>query len=938
MNISNNYNTNLGIGNRISKRRSLTKIAVCFFLISLFFLNFIFIQNQNSFSDYPFINKNENIETTDPYLLDTANDISELQDPFTINFSNIWSYFSANFLSDLTDYSISTYIRAKDSGGTTVDNGVYSLDNLLLYNSLLDVEYDQEETFEKYIQLKSTPLWYENDTSKFEYGFVGTIDGTSGEITDSNRYLIDNLMPIFLFLGDGTENLDDITYTGVSAKETLENTFLLINSSQYFKAVENGFLDFNSTSSGSIYQMKSNFYTILAYYQIYRNWEYIESDVISIDYVYDTANSIMNNSIEKMWDNENKGFYKSADENWDKTSTEDPFKFLDVNALGILALLDYWIENEEMNTNSLYFKNATLLYNIMEEALWKSSSGAYQHAESISWSGIAGEQYKKFDLESNALMMKACLKLFEVTGNITYYNRALEIYNTFENSMFDITNNAYKTSFGDIDNTNLNFSCNLMLIRTYLKAFEMYNSTFLDSNFNVSGKTDYIFNQGIINITSDYYFEKTISYSNPTSGSKTSRYNNITGGYITYIFRYPNETIITEIQNVIQNNITTLIYPIKDKLPILDGYTLSIKANSTYFRVAFTNLIFNIISGLENVGIIGRDKIDEEDDFYQGQTENITIEIFSYYNVNLTLNVSLSGFGINNTLISLNFENNSQTLVELDIEAEFDAISGVRTINVTFSNGSIVYLEIPIIIYITDALTYSNLIYSSDVVPGNYIQISLDLINYLPNNNQSLNLTFTGEYIVGQIRYPLTLDEAETKTMTTRIFVSSDINVDSIEIYMNILKGNNTIKSQKLTVNILLKFEIISIHFPEKVIQGVPSKLILIIKNNQESAEEFSLIINDDKVDTNLEELLPGENRVEVEVLPTFNPYEFGYQKFYIELEDGAEDIILKDYFESEIQLSTINLLLFYVLPIAVPIVIILYYKNKDIKIKLLRR
>ena len=938
MNISNNYNTNLGIGNRISKRRNLTKVAVCFFLISLFFLNFIFIQNQNSFSDYPFINKNENIETTDPYLLDTANDISELQDPFTINFSNIWSYFSANFLSDLTEYDISTYIRAKDSGGTIVDNGVYSLDNLLLYNSLLDVEYDQEETFEKYIQLKSTPLWYENDTSKFEYGFVGTIDGTSGEITDSNRYLIDNLMPIFLLLGDGTENLDDITYTGVSAKETLENTFLLINSSQFFKAAEKGFLDFNSTSSGSIYQMKSNFYTILAYYQIYRNWEYIQSDIISIDYIYDTANSIMNSLIEKMWDDQNKGFYKGADENWDKTSTEDPYKFLDVNALGILALLDYWIENEEMNTSSLYYKNATILYNIIDDALWESSSGAYHHAELQGWEGISGDQYKKFDLESNALMMQACLKLFEVTGNITYYNRALEIYNTFENSMFDITNNAYKTSFGTIDNTNLNISSNLRLINTYLKAFEMYNSTFLDSNFNVSGKTDYIFNQGIINITSDYYFEKTISYSNPISGSNTSRYNNITGGYITYIFRYPNETIITEIQNVIQNNITTLIYPIKDKLPILDGYTLSIKANSTYFRVAFTNLIFNIISGLENVGIIGLDKIDEEEDFYQGQTENITIEIFSYYNVNLTLNVSLSGFGINNTLISLNFENNSQTLVELDIEAEFDAISGVRTINVTFSNGSIVYLEIPIIIYITDALTYSNLIYSSDVVPGNYIQISLDLINYLPNNNQSLNLTFTGEYIVGQIRYPLTLDEAETKTMTTRIFVSSDINVDSIEIYMNILKGNNTIKSQKLTVNILLKFEIISIHFPEKVIQGVPSKLILIIKNNQESSEEFSLIINDDKVDTNLEELLPGENRVEVEVLPTFNPYEFGYKKFYIELEDGAEDIILKDYFESEIQLSTINLLLFYVLPIAVPIGIILYYKNKDIKIKLLRR
>ena len=62
--------------------------------------------------------------------------------------------------------------------------------------------------------------------------------------------------------------------------------------------------------------MKSNFYTILAYYQIYRNWEYIQSGTFSIDYVYDTANSIMETLIENMWDNTDKGFYKSAGENW----------------------------------------------------------------------------------------------------------------------------------------------------------------------------------------------------------------------------------------------------------------------------------------------------------------------------------------------------------------------------------------------------------------------------------------------------------------------------------------------------------------------------------------------------------------------------------------------------------------------------------------------
>jgi len=44
------------------------------------------------------------------------------------------------------------------------------------------------------------------------------------------------------------------------------------------------------------------------------------------------------------------------------------------------------------------------------------------------------------------------------------------------------------------------------------------------------------------------------------------------------------------------------------------------------------------------------------------------------------------------------------------------------------------------------------------------------------------------------------------------------------------LRGNNVIKSELLTVHIVPKFEIVSINYPEKVVQGVPAKLILIIK------------------------------------------------------------------------------------------------------------
>ncbi len=950
MNFFNNYS----LGNRkgTKDKRNLIKIAVCFSLISIFFLSSVLVHNQNNqfdFSNKEIIYKDKPHEEL-PYIPKISDDPSELQDPFTINFTNIWNYFKTNFKSDLTDYDIPTYINET---GVVVDEGVNSLDNLLLYNTLLDVDYDQTETLEAYINLKSTPLWYENNSNNFEYGFVGTIDGTTGEVTESNRYLIDNVMPIYLLLEDANTNLVNIEYDVYSANEEFEKAFFLINSSVFYDDTDKAFLNSNTTTTANIYQMKSNFYAVLAYYLIHQQRDYINTTIGPS--AYNIASDTTEMLVSKMWDTANLGFFKSAPESWTFPGSDprEKWKYLDVNALGILALLEYYEENEGMYDTLQYLENATILYNLLDNELYDIGGvKAYRNFRTEAWGLTGFFEEDDINLEANSIMLRACLRLFELTGDITYYERAFDLYQYLERNLYNSNINAYETSRGGAgDNSNINFHANLRLIESYLEAFEIYNSTFLDANFNVSDNR-FIFNQGVINITCDYKFEKTISYSHPAPGGfNTTTYNNITDGVIAYTFRYPNNTIISEFRfNITDNyadhyynyqeNTTTFIYPITDALPIDNGYTITIKVNSTYFGVAFANLTFDIKSGLSLIEIIGKEKMEKVDDFYQGQTENITLLIWSDYNYNLTLNVTLEGFGIDNyTQYDLNFVNNTQTQVEFNISALFDATSGVRTLFITFKNGTILYLEVPIEdIIISNALTYSNLMYSGDVVPGNSIQVSLDLKNYLPDNKTSLNLTFTGEFVSGLPIFPFTLDESEAKSIEVSILVSGYIDVDSIEITLRILKGNTVIKSEILTVNILSKFEIISIKYPEKVIQGVPAKLILIIENNQDSSEEFTLEINDNKVDTDLEELIPGENRIEVEVLPTINPYEFGYKKFEIQIEDEGGDVIVKDYFESEIQLSTINLLLFYVLPMAIPIGLILYYKNKEIKIKLLRR
>ena len=89
---------------------------------------------------------------------------------------------------------------------------------------------------------------------------------------------------------------------------------------------------------------------------------------------------------------------------------------------------------------------------------------------------------------------------------------------------------------------------------------------------------------------------------------------------------------------------------------------------------------------------------------------------------------------------------------------------------------------------------------------------------------------------------------------------------------------------------------------------------------------------------TNIPELTTGENTIVVKITPTINPYEFGIKKYKIVLKDSQDDEIERFYFELMIELSTLNFVIFYLVPILVPIGIILFFKNKDIKHKKLRR
>ncbi len=911
--------------------------------------------------------------------------------------------------------------------------------------------------------MRETPLWYQGNISEYEYGFIKSINGTSGEILNDDRYLVDNLMAIFLLLENDVQDLS--LTSSPTPIELIESQFLLINSSEFWDDSDNAFREFNSSTTEKY--VESNLYAILANILFHRATE-LDSDLRT--QAYYLANTTMTTLMQNLWDNLSLGFYYKS------TGSDSTYKYLSTNALGILTLLESWIETGMKNDTS-YFENATLLYQKINNSLWNSTFKAYEYRRTNDWHDITGLSDKRIDLESNSLMLSACVKFFDVTGNISYYDKAIELFNSLEQYFYDEAVNSYNSSIGtstNLNNGNKNLYANLVLSEAYLNLLNTYNSTFLVSLFNVSETIpNYVLNQDTLQLECNYSFIKNNTYFSPSSQAfepNETRFD-ISNSSITYIFRYPNETVFKTVQDVIKSsqvgveaasckiscigdsngnlngtyfNITTpfekfyvwfnlsksggpdpgfsdripievkisvnaskgtvateiyealqsyggtntffdvsslntenftvmnselgeivqyiidgssphatnftflllnnglnitvaehiQLFPITENLTIASNYRVDIFANTTYFRIASTYQYFNIISGLENDTILGLDSVFF---LYQGQTVNITLPINSIRKDNITLNVTLEGEGIFNITDEILFINASETNVEFNITALNNVTAKYYFLSITFRREKVIYLTVNFWLLIADSVKINNLIYTYKLVSEDYIHVSFNLVNFLQNNSQSVNISFTSIYIV-EFTAEINLEKMETKALSFNLKTYSNILEDTINIKMEVSKNNTIIVSTSLTVEILPKFKIISFNFPEKISQGVPAYLSLIIVNNQQNSEKIALILNDEKVSLEDSELLPGRNKIEYEFIPSTNPYDFQKKGYKFGLEDNSGNVILEQFFEVEFNINPTNLILFYLFPIIIPIGIVLYYKNRYLKLKIVRR
>lgn len=926
--------------NRIKKRKKIgnKRTILSLFLIFIMVLNILYLSNAflhriqfDNFTSDPLNNPLEE-ETS---LLDLSADLDDiLEYPFLDNFSDIWLFFSSNYETSL-NLPISTYFRNGDEDGTITDDKVYPVDNLYLYKSLLKNEVNATSTYSKYLDLRASPFWYEGISQTYDYGFIRSVDDSDNEIFDDRRYLIDNLVAINLLLENIGDQIASITIDGSTPAESIEEIFNLVNSSIFWDATNNGFYDHNSTTDK---YTESNLYGILTCLRIKKWFENLNLNSQVRDKAELLANRTMTELIDNdIWDSTNNGFDYYALEDWTSETGSD-LKYLKTNALGIITLLEYWLETG-MNPSSDYLNYAVTLYDTMDSNMWSPNLAgpynAYEFSRGFNW-GDSGAN-DKIDLEGNALMLYACARLFEVTGNFTYFERAWDIYETFELEFYDESVSAYRSSISNPFSADKDLHANLVVCEAYNKAYELYNKTTLNCEYNVSQTIpDYIFNQEMMNLTSIYAYQNQIEYYNTTTDTyeiKDIIYE-IEDGEITYLFKTPNEAeLFDTVSTPIISSSTTLLYNVTDQVSIGDDYSIWIYANSSKLGTAFSLKHFNVVSGLIEVDILGLPST-----LYQGPTFNVTLQINNTRNENLFLNVSMESEDIFNETQLIFFETLVLTNITFNLTAQLDAKPGPHELRFSFSDDSILYLDLIESIEIGYSFDYRDFIYDSRTVKGGLIQLSLKIINFLPNSTQILNISFTGEHLQNTILDEITLNEDEIRSLYYDLELLNLITANSTEILMQIKKGQTVFYNKSFTIQIDPKFEIISVSFPSSIPQGENADFILVIKNNQDISESVSLFVNGEPVETNLMGLSPGENTIIAQVLPSIFPYDFQAKTYTFILRDNQGEILAQYYYEVSLELTPFNLIVFYILPILIPIAILLYYKNKELQRKLLRR
>lgn len=591
---------------------------------------------------------------------------------------------------------------------------------------------------------------------------------------------------------------------------------------------------------------------------------------------------------------------------------------LSTQAYAIMALIEYDLINSTTVARSQGIEMSEAIYQKLNSSMTNSSTNTLFLNTWVSSPNPEATIDTVIDLKANALMMMAIQRLFEVTGNMTYYNHLLSMYDSIQDFFLDDTNGNYYKSVRPWDTPTVdakNLGTHAYLYRSLNALDTLAGKSVLSLQLNSSDVEDgdqITKNENVeLNITGQYYFNLSPDYDGLALIKNSTFFYSVRGEDNVLLYNVTfNDNITGE---------TSLIY---DTSSLNTGiYTVSVMANFSGIATQFAEIKFEIISGLE-IESVALESIS----LHAGEQTELNLTIDSNRVDPMDLTVQINGTTIQNqTLLNQEVVNETSTSLIYDIQTLTSAEIGSSSLTIEVFDGDDVLLSENVIFSISAPIVIQEISTSSKTFKGEDLEIEIRF-NNLVDTSINVKLSIIGDFVsFAEITHTVVAGVSSKKI---NVSISENAPYGSINFEMEIVRESvdDLVKSQILSVSVEHNVEFVSFDAPEISYQGRESIATLEIINHLSSSENIVISINGEN---KTESLISGQNSIDIAFGNKFmNPYKMGAQGFTIKIEDSEGNLIYEEYVETQVKMSMGSIILGYVLPVLIPALGIVILKH----------
>ncbi|MHA1561086.1 MAG: hypothetical protein ACTSPA_03095, partial [Promethearchaeota archaeon] len=635
------------------------------------------------------------------------------------------------------------------------------------------------------------------------------------------------------------------------------------------------------------------------------------------DEAFTDANATMAYMIESpFYAPDYNSFQYRRDENMDSGGILDNNKFLETNAYGIWALSEWYVELGAPDiVDQEYIDSigtAEIVFQAMNNTLWNETYSLFMTETDISGINIYD---KTISLKDNAIMLMALQKLFEVTGNFTYYEVCMDMFNGIQQHFKDPVYGSYynwinATATAEIDKTkNLN---SLSYLFRSLNSISSLSER-IDSNMTTNA-TEFIKKEAMsVNITAEYFFDLYDYYGQPLAEINFSV--PIENADFFFSVRFPNGTLAYNVtMSGGLDGKASIEFPFLDSYP-LGEYTVDMYANYTGILTSFNKISFSLIPGF---GV--QEYTLESQSIRAGSSTTLNLSVNNTRMDNLTVSINLNGTNFANQTFEQVLYNGTLNNFTYEITALANASFGSTSLFIEIKNDTTLNYSLEIPIVIQSSIEIERIEQDAYVFHEFDFRILVELQNVV-DISQTVDISISGEYIT-DIKVSQLLLPEESVIILLNTQISTNAPYGEILYNINITRSSdgNNISYEDFISTVKLPLDILFLDVPEISYHGKESQASCYIVNNLKTSQNISIFVDNEIIKNNLT-LTPGENLVDIPFGQKFmNPYEYGNNYYLIEIMDSNGKNIYEQLISTELKASVGSLLLGYALPIIIPI------------------